>query len=87
MADREVLGLPDEESIKELTANYPEEIVRVIFTNTFSYHLKFLLGHRIPTKKEHRDHTGNFPATQFHYSLFQLCYKPYVAIDVSAANL
>ncbi|XP_005597296.1 ABC-type organic anion transporter ABCA8 isoform X1 [Equus caballus] len=59
MKDREVLGLPDEESIKELTANYPEEIVRVIFTNTFSYHLKFLLGHRIPTKKEHRDHTAH----------------------------
>nr|KAF6454368.1 ATP binding cassette subfamily A member 8 [Rousettus aegyptiacus] len=59
MKDREVVGLSDEESIKELTANYPGEIVRVIFTNTFSYHLKFSLGRRIPTMKEHRDHTAH----------------------------
>nr|XP_019588404.1 PREDICTED: ATP-binding cassette sub-family A member 8-like isoform X1 [Rhinolophus sinicus] len=59
MKDREILGLSDEESIKQLTTYYAGEIVRVIFTNTFSYHLKFLLGHRIPTKKEHRDHTAH----------------------------
>nr|XP_008010173.1 ATP-binding cassette sub-family A member 8 isoform X1 [Chlorocebus sabaeus] len=58
LAGKEVLGLPDEESIKEFTANYPEEIVRVIFTNTYSYHLKFLLGHEMPAKKEHKDHTA-----------------------------
>ncbi|XP_008587325.1 PREDICTED: ATP-binding cassette sub-family A member 8 [Galeopterus variegatus] len=59
MTDRHIFGLSDEESIKELTANYPGEIVRVIFTDTYSYHLKFSLGRRIPTKKEHRDHTAH----------------------------
>uniref|UniRef100_A0A8C0ZYY6 ABC transporter domain-containing protein n=1 Tax=Castor canadensis TaxID=51338 RepID=A0A8C0ZYY6_CASCN len=56
-----ILGLPDEESIKELTAHYPDEIVRVIFTGTYSYHLKFLLGQKIPMKKEHKDHTACHP--------------------------
>ncbi|XP_023585203.1 ATP-binding cassette sub-family A member 8 [Trichechus manatus latirostris] len=59
MTDRAVMGLLDEESIEELSAMYPEEIVKVIFTNTFSYHLKFLLGHRIPIREEHRDHTAH----------------------------
>uniref|UniRef100_A0A250YMF7 ATP-binding cassette sub-family A member 8-B n=1 Tax=Castor canadensis TaxID=51338 RepID=A0A250YMF7_CASCN len=59
MTGKKVLGLPDEESIKELTAHYPDEIVRVIFTGTYSYHLKFLLGQKIPMKKEHKDHTAH----------------------------
>ncbi|XP_049717422.1 ABC-type organic anion transporter ABCA8-like isoform X1 [Elephas maximus indicus] len=59
MTGRVVMGLSDEESIEELSAMYPEEIVKVIFTDTFSYHLKFLLGHRIPTRKEHGDHTAH----------------------------
>ncbi|XP_037664575.1 ATP-binding cassette sub-family A member 8 isoform X2 [Choloepus didactylus] len=59
MADSKILGLSDEKSIEELIEKYPEEIVRVIFTNTFSYHLKFLLGRRIPTKKEHEDHAAH----------------------------
>ncbi|XP_032097785.1 ATP-binding cassette sub-family A member 8 [Sapajus apella] len=59
LAGKMVLGMPDEESIKEFTANHSEDIVRVIFTNTYSYHLKFLLGHRTPSKKEHKDHTAH----------------------------
>ncbi|KAG8505133.1 ATP-binding cassette sub-family A member 8, partial [Galemys pyrenaicus] len=59
MKDIAVLGLPDEESMKELSSQYYEDIVRVIFTTTYSYHLKFLLGSRIPTKKEHSDHTAH----------------------------
>lgn len=58
VADNEIIGLPDEESVDKLTETYSEEIVKVIFTNTFQYHLKFLLGYRIPIKKEHHDHTG-----------------------------
>ncbi|KAG3268592.1 ATP-binding cassette sub-family A member 8, transcript variant X1 [Ictidomys tridecemlineatus] len=58
MTGKEVMGLSDEESIKELKADYHEEIVRVIFTNTYSYHLKFL-EQRIPISKEHRDHTAH----------------------------
>ncbi|XP_042521401.1 ABC-type organic anion transporter ABCA8-like isoform X4 [Dipodomys spectabilis] len=59
MTGREVFGMSDEESIKEVTANYHEEIARVIFTDTYSYHLKFVLGKRIPVRKEHRDHTAH----------------------------
>uniref|UniRef100_A0A8C9Q1C1 Uncharacterized protein n=1 Tax=Spermophilus dauricus TaxID=99837 RepID=A0A8C9Q1C1_SPEDA len=44
MTGEEVMGLSDEE---------------IIFTNTYSYHLKFLLGQRIPISKEHRDHTAH----------------------------
>uniref|UniRef100_A0A8C0LKL6 ATP binding cassette subfamily A member 8 n=1 Tax=Canis lupus dingo TaxID=286419 RepID=A0A8C0LKL6_CANLU len=54
-----ILGLSNEESIKEVMTHYPEEIIQVIFTNTFSYHLKFTLGHRIPTRREHRDHEAH----------------------------
>uniref|UniRef100_A0A8C3WS26 ATP binding cassette subfamily A member 8 n=1 Tax=Catagonus wagneri TaxID=51154 RepID=A0A8C3WS26_9CETA len=59
MKDTEVLGLSSEESIKKLTADHPEEIVSVIFTNTFSYHLKFLVGQGILIRKEHMDHTAH----------------------------
>ncbi|XP_077019793.1 ABC-type organic anion transporter ABCA8-like isoform X2 [Tamandua tetradactyla] len=68
VTDNKVLELSDDESIEELTKNYPGEIVGVIFTNTFSYHLKFLLGRRIPTKKEHQDHTAH-------------CYEVFGGID------
>uniref|UniRef100_A0A8C6QUZ7 ATP-binding cassette, sub-family A member 8b n=1 Tax=Nannospalax galili TaxID=1026970 RepID=A0A8C6QUZ7_NANGA len=56
--EKEVLGLSDEESIKEVTANHPDEVIRVIFSDTYSYHMKFLLGQRIPIRKEHRDHAA-----------------------------
>ena len=59
MADREVLGLSSEEDIQELRTHHLAEIIQVSFSNTFSYHLKFSLGYRIPTIKEHREHTGN----------------------------
>lgn len=55
------MGWPDERSIKELDLNYSLDVVRVIFNDNFSYHLKFYWGSRIPTMKEHRDHSGNFP--------------------------
>ena len=60
-AGRTISGWPDEQSMGELELNYSTDAVRVIFNNTFSYHLKFLWGHRIPTMKEHRDHSGNLP--------------------------
>ncbi|XP_006872353.1 PREDICTED: ATP-binding cassette sub-family A member 8 isoform X2 [Chrysochloris asiatica] len=54
-----VIGLLDEEDTEEIEAVYSNEIVKVIFTNTFSYHLKFLFGHRIPISKEHGEHTAH----------------------------
>ncbi|XP_065764619.1 ATP-binding cassette sub-family A member 9 isoform X3 [Muntiacus reevesi] len=56
---RTISGWPDEQSMGKLELNYSTDAVRVIFNNTFSYHLKFLWGHRIPTMKEHRDHSAH----------------------------
>nr|XP_012602865.1 ATP-binding cassette sub-family A member 8 [Microcebus murinus] len=56
---REVLAMPDEESIQELKRHYPDYVVTAIFTNMYSYHLKFSVSHKIPTKKEHSDHTAH----------------------------
>ncbi|XP_027374952.1 ATP-binding cassette sub-family A member 9-like isoform X4 [Bos indicus x Bos taurus] len=56
---RTISGWPDEQSMGELELNYSTDAVRVIFNDAFSYHLKFLWGHRIPTMKEHRDHSAH----------------------------
>lgn len=58
MAGRKVLGLLDEENIRELTESH-QEIIRVIFSDTFSYHLKFQFGQRIPKSREHGDHEAH----------------------------
>lgn len=60
MAGRRIVACPDETSMNELDLNYSMDAVRVIFKDTFSYHLKFPWGHRIPPVKEHKDHSGNF---------------------------
>ncbi|XP_017919420.1 PREDICTED: ATP-binding cassette sub-family A member 9 isoform X5 [Capra hircus] len=56
---RPISGWPDEQSMGELELNYSADAVRVIFNDAFSYHLKFLWGHRIPTMKEHGDHAAH----------------------------
>uniref|UniRef100_A0AC11BJ09 ATP binding cassette subfamily A member 9 n=1 Tax=Ovis aries TaxID=9940 RepID=A0AC11BJ09_SHEEP len=56
---RPISGWPDEQSMGELELNYSADAVRVIFNDAFSYHLKFLWGHRIPTMKEHGDHSAH----------------------------
>ncbi|XP_037350632.1 ABC-type organic anion transporter ABCA8-like isoform X2 [Talpa occidentalis] len=69
----QIVGCPDEESMKELSSCHGgesislqhREIVRVIFTTTHAYHLKFLLGRRIPIKKEHSDHTAHCYETYY----------------------
>ncbi|XP_038943366.1 ABC-type organic anion transporter ABCA8 isoform X2 [Rattus norvegicus] len=58
MAGRKVLGLLDEENIRELTESH-QEVIRVIFSDTFSYHLKFQFGQRIPKSREHGDHEAH----------------------------
>ncbi|XP_076791657.1 ABC-type organic anion transporter ABCA8B isoform X2 [Arvicanthis niloticus] len=58
MAGRKVLGLLDEEHIRELTESHAE-IIRVTFSDTFSYHLKFQFGQRIPTSREFGDHEAH----------------------------
>uniref|UniRef100_A0A8C2N629 ATP-binding cassette, sub-family A member 9 n=1 Tax=Cricetulus griseus TaxID=10029 RepID=A0A8C2N629_CRIGR len=58
MKGRRIVACPDETSMNELDLNYSMDAVRVIFKDTFSYHLKFPWGHRIPPVKEHKDHSA-----------------------------
>ncbi|XP_059526997.1 ABC-type organic anion transporter ABCA8-like isoform X1 [Myotis daubentonii] len=57
--ETDILGLSDGESIEEVMANFPMGAVGVIFTNTFSYNLKFSQEESISKRKEHRDHTAH----------------------------
>uniref|UniRef100_A0A8C0LHU9 ATP binding cassette subfamily A member 9 n=1 Tax=Canis lupus dingo TaxID=286419 RepID=A0A8C0LHU9_CANLU len=59
MKGRTVLGWPDEKSMEDLDLNYSVDAVKVLFNDTFSYHLKFFWGGRIPKVKEHRDHSAH----------------------------
>uniref|UniRef100_A0A5F9D6B4 Uncharacterized protein n=1 Tax=Oryctolagus cuniculus TaxID=9986 RepID=A0A5F9D6B4_RABIT len=59
MKGRTVMGWRAEKSTDELGLNESTDAVRVIFKDTFSYHLKFSWGHRIPKMKEHRDHSAH----------------------------
>ncbi|XP_003417336.2 ATP-binding cassette sub-family A member 9 isoform X1 [Loxodonta africana] len=56
---RTIMGFTDEESMNELELNYSIDAVRIIFNDTFSYHLKFSWGQRIPRMEEHRDHSAH----------------------------
>uniref|UniRef100_A0A8C9KJ39 ATP binding cassette subfamily A member 9 n=1 Tax=Panthera tigris altaica TaxID=74533 RepID=A0A8C9KJ39_PANTA len=64
MKGRTIMGWPDENSMEELDLNYSIDAVRVIFNDTFSYHLKFFWGSRIPKMKEHRDHSAHCQVTE-----------------------
>ncbi|XP_069337758.1 ATP-binding cassette sub-family A member 9 [Eulemur rufifrons] len=59
MKGRTITGWPDEKGMDELDLNSSVDVVKVIFTDTFSYHLKFYWGYRIPRMKEHRDHSAH----------------------------
>lgn len=61
MAGRTVTGQPDEKRVGELGLDHSIDAVRVIFKDTFAYHLRFSWGGRISRMKEHRDHSGNCP--------------------------
>ncbi|KAK1330895.1 LOW QUALITY PROTEIN: hypothetical protein QTO34_008837 [Cnephaeus nilssonii] len=63
--ETDILGLSDEGSIEELREHLPREVVAVIFTNTFSYHLKFSWYKQISRRKEHRAHTAHCYETYF----------------------
>uniref|UniRef100_H0WI55 ABC transporter domain-containing protein n=1 Tax=Otolemur garnettii TaxID=30611 RepID=H0WI55_OTOGA len=63
MKGRTIMGLPDEKGIDELDLNFSVDAVKVIFTDSFSYHLKFHWGHRIPNIEEHRDHSAHCEVT------------------------
>ncbi|GAB1297012.1 ATP-binding cassette sub-family A member 9 [Apodemus speciosus] len=58
MKGRMIVACPDEKTMHELDFNYSIDAVRVIFKDTFSYHLKFSWGQRIPKTREHKDHSA-----------------------------
>uniref|UniRef100_A0A8C5JYU5 ATP-binding cassette, sub-family A member 8a n=1 Tax=Jaculus jaculus TaxID=51337 RepID=A0A8C5JYU5_JACJA len=65
-----VMAFPEERNMTESHSS-DEHAVRVIFTNTYSYHLKFPEGAGIPTIKEHEDHSAHchmYGMTMFCYS-------------------
>jgi hypothetical protein len=62
MPGRKILASPNEENMTELISMRFSDVVGVIFTNAYSYNLKFIKGARIPTIKEHQDHTGDCAA-------------------------
>ncbi|XP_060242466.1 ATP-binding cassette sub-family A member 9 isoform X2 [Meriones unguiculatus] len=58
MKGKRIVACPDEESMNKVHLGYPVDEARVIFRDTFSYHLKFPWGQRIPRTKEHKDHSA-----------------------------
>ncbi|XP_040605939.1 ABC-type organic anion transporter ABCA8A isoform X2 [Mesocricetus auratus] len=63
-----ILAFPDEKNMTELVSRRYSDVVRVIFTNTYSYHLKFQKGTRIPLTMEHEDHTA--PCSAYEDNIF-----------------
>ncbi|XP_034361562.1 ABC-type organic anion transporter ABCA8A-like [Arvicanthis niloticus] len=59
MTGRKILAFPNEENMAELISERYNDIVRVIFTNAYSYHLKFMKGTRIPVARELQDHRAH----------------------------
>ncbi|XP_012893511.1 PREDICTED: ATP-binding cassette sub-family A member 9 [Dipodomys ordii] len=54
-----IMGWPDEQRMNELDFNLSVDPVKIIFKDMFSYHLKFPWGNRIPSRKEHIDHSAH----------------------------
>ncbi|XP_053424297.1 ATP-binding cassette sub-family A member 9 isoform X2 [Nycticebus coucang] len=59
MTGRTIKGRPDEKGMDELDVDSFIDVVKVIFTDSFSYHLKFDWEYRMPKIKEHRDHSAH----------------------------
>ncbi|PNI35614.1 ABCA10 isoform 4 [Pan troglodytes] len=57
MKGRTVIGTPDEETMDLVLPKKYHEMVGVIFSDMFSYRLKFNWGYRIPVIKEHSEYT------------------------------
>uniref|UniRef100_A0A2I3S269 ATP binding cassette subfamily A member 10 n=1 Tax=Pan troglodytes TaxID=9598 RepID=A0A2I3S269_PANTR len=57
MKGRTVIGTPDEETMDIVLPKKYHEMVGVIFSDMFSYRLKFNWGYRIPVIKEHSEYT------------------------------
>ncbi|XP_008059225.1 ATP-binding cassette sub-family A member 9-like, partial [Carlito syrichta] len=57
-----VMGWPDEKSMDTLDLNYSIDAVKVAFTDTLSYRLKFSWRHRIHKMKEHKNHSARCDA-------------------------
>ncbi|XP_023367039.1 ATP-binding cassette sub-family A member 9-like [Otolemur garnettii] len=59
MKGRRITGWPDEKGMDDLDVDSSEDVVKVLFTDSFSYHLKFEWEYRMPEINEHRDHSAH----------------------------
>ncbi|XP_074080801.1 ATP-binding cassette sub-family A member 10-like [Macrotis lagotis] len=59
MKGRKIIGMPNQEEMDAMIPKNYSELVGVIFTNNFSYELKFNWGYRTPIMKEHLDHSAH----------------------------
>ncbi|XP_056673205.1 ATP-binding cassette sub-family A member 10 isoform X2 [Monodelphis domestica] len=59
MKGRKVIGMPNQEAMDTLIPKKYSEMVGIIFTDNFSYELKFNWGYRTPVMKEHLDHSAH----------------------------
>ncbi|XP_075850815.1 ATP-binding cassette sub-family A member 10 isoform X2 [Microcebus murinus] len=57
MKGRTIVGTPDEETMDTILLQKYPEIVGVVFSDTFSYQLKFHWRYRIPSIKEHSEYS------------------------------
>ncbi|XP_072501637.1 ATP-binding cassette sub-family A member 9-like isoform X2 [Notamacropus eugenii] len=59
MRGRKIIGMPNQESMDAIIPKNYSEMVGIIFTNNFSYELKFNWGYRTPVMKEHLEHSAH----------------------------
>ncbi|XP_032312874.1 ATP-binding cassette sub-family A member 10 isoform X1 [Camelus ferus] len=57
MKGRTVIGTADEEAMNRVPPEHSSEVVGIVFSDTFSYQLKFSQRYRFPIIKEHFEHS------------------------------
>ncbi|XP_068932645.1 ATP-binding cassette sub-family A member 10-like isoform X3 [Petaurus breviceps papuanus] len=59
MKGRKIIGMPNQEAMDAIIPKNYSEVVGIIFTDNFSYELKFNWGYRTPVMKEHLEHSAH----------------------------
>ncbi|EPY72421.1 hypothetical protein CB1_020217001 [Camelus ferus] len=57
ISGRTVIGTADEEAMNRVPPEHSSEVVGIVFSDTFSYQLKFSQRYRFPIIKEHFEHS------------------------------
>lgn len=60
MTGRTIIGTPDEDTMDRVFPKNDSEMVGIVFTDTFSYRLKFPWGHRTPDIGEHFEYSEHW---------------------------